>query len=66
MYTDFVFNGEGRGELGSALADMRFDTGLLRPYVDSQGRKVCTVKTGRTVPVKNSAGEFTFHEDGTS
>jgi len=66
MYTDFVFNGEGRGELGSALSDLRFDTGLLRPYFDSQGRKVCTVKTGRTVPVKNSAGEFTYNEDGTS
>ena len=65
MFTDFVLNGEGQGEFGSALAEVRFDPGLLRPYFDSQGNKVCTVKTGRMVPVKNAAGELVRNEDGT-
>jgi hypothetical protein len=42
VQTDFIMNGEGRGEFGSALAEMRFDPGLLRPYFDAQGNKVCT------------------------
>ncbi len=66
MFTDFILNGEGRGEFGSALAEVRFDPGLLRPYYDSQGRKVCTVKTGRMVPVKNAAGDIVRNNDGTS
>lgn len=66
MFTDFILNGEGRGEFGSALAEVQFDAGLLRPYYDSRGRKVCTVKTGRMVPVKNKAGEFVRNDDGTT
>lgn len=66
MFTDFIYNGQGRGEFGSALAEVQFDPGLLRPYYDSQGRKVCTIKTGRSVPVKNAQGDFVKNEDGTT
>lgn len=66
VQTDFVMNGEGRGEFGSALAEMRFDPGLLRPYFDSNGNKVCTIRTGRNVPVKNAQGDFVKNEDGTT
>jgi hypothetical protein len=66
VQTDFIMNGEGRGEFGSALAEMRFDPGLLRPYFDAQGNKVCTIRTGRRVPVKNAQGDFVRNEDGTT
>ena len=66
MFTDFILNGEGRGEFGSALAEVRFDPGLLRPYFDSKGNRVCTVKTGRMVPVKNEKGDFVRNADGTT
>lgn len=65
MFTDFVMNGEGRGELGSALADMRFDPGLLRPFIDSKGNKVCTINTGRVVSLKDANGQYVRNEDGT-
>lgn len=66
MFTDFIMNGEGRGEFGSALAEVRFDPGLLRPYYDSRGRKVCTVKTGRMVMARNRAGDIVRNTDGTT
>jgi len=65
MYTDFIMNGEGRGELGSALAEMRFDPGLLRPYYDHNGNKVCTVRTGRRVPQRDG-DNFVKNKDGTT
>lgn len=66
MFADFIMNGEGRGEFGSALAEVRFDPGLLRPYYDRQGNKVCTVKTGKMVPIKNAEGDFVYNSDGTA
>lgn len=66
MFTDFIMNGEGRGEFGAALAEVRFDPGLLRPYYDSRGRKVCTVKTGRMVMARNRAGDIVRNTDGTT
>ena len=66
MFRDFIVNGEGQGEFGSALADVGFDPGLLRPYYDNNGRKVCTVLTGRKVPVKNEKDEYVRNEDGTT
>jgi len=65
MYTDFIMNGEGHGELGSSLEAMRFDTGLARPYFDTDGTKVCTVRTGKRIPlVRNN--EIVRNEDGTT
>lgn len=66
MFRDFIQNGQGRGEFGSALAEIQFDPGLLRPYFDQNGRKVCTVKTGRTVPIQNADKTFVKNEDGTT
>jgi hypothetical protein len=55
MFTDFILNGEGRGNFGQALDRMgefpgsgvRYDTGLLRPY-NLNGRCHYTINTGRT------------------
>lgn len=51
MFVDFILNGEGTGPVGSLLNNMgvggvRFDPGLLRPYIDRKGRKCVTVNTG--------------------
>lgn len=54
MFTDFILNGQGHGEVGSVVGQMtnngesRWDSGLLRPYFDEYGNKVMTVNTGRT------------------
>lgn len=47
MFTDFVMNGQGHGTVGELLQGVRFDPGLLRPYFNEQGRRCCTVNTGR-------------------
>ena len=47
MFVDFVLNGQGMGPVGEQLSECRFDPGLLRPYIDDDGRKCVTVNTGR-------------------
>ncbi|MFA5056512.1 MAG: major capsid protein [Opitutaceae bacterium] len=47
MFTDFILNGQGHGDVAQMLGNCRFDPGLLRPYVDDNGRKCATVNTGR-------------------
>jgi hypothetical protein len=47
MFTDYVLNGQGFGEIGAALGEMRFDPGLNRPYLDSQDILCVTVNSGR-------------------
>jgi hypothetical protein len=48
MFVDFIQNGQGHGEVGEQLAGVRFDPGLLRPYLDERGKKCVTINTGRT------------------
>ena len=48
MYTDFVLNGQGNGPVGEIMAGTRFETGLLRPYIDHDGIKKVTINTGRS------------------
>ena len=47
MFTDYVLNGQGNGEVGAAVANMRFDPGLMRPFIDRKGHSCVTVNTGR-------------------
>lgn len=47
MFTDFILNGQAHGSMGEILQGTRFDPGLLRPYIDENGERVCTVNTGR-------------------
>lgn len=49
MFTDFVTNGTGSGEVGEGLQSVRFDPGLLRPYFNERGQKCAAVATGRMV-----------------
>ncbi|MEM2932565.1 MAG: DUF6260 family protein [Halobacteria archaeon] len=64
-YEDFILNGKGHGEVGSALADVRFDTGLLRPYFDERGRSCVLVNTGRKETRKGPDGKIITNRDGT-
>lgn len=47
MYRDFVLNGQPNGEVANAVAGCRFDSGLLRPYIEEDGHAYMTVNTGR-------------------
>jgi len=55
MFTsDFVLNGSGIGEIGQGLEAVRFEAGLLRPFIETdnghpyRGHRCVTVNTGRT------------------
>lgn len=37
MFVDYIFNGQASGPVGGQLEEMRFETGLLRPYIETQG-----------------------------
>lgn len=45
---DYVLNQQGHGEFAEALEGVKFDTGLLRPFIDDDNHKSCVVNTGRT------------------
>lgn len=48
MFTDFILNHKGHGQVGEVLEGVRFDPGLLRPYEEYPGGpRMCTVNTGR-------------------
>lgn len=44
---DFILNGVAHGEIAQMTDGLRFDPGLLRPYIDQHGRKCVTINTGR-------------------
>ncbi len=56
MFTDYILDGRGHGEFAESLGEVRFDTGLLRPWKDDRGRKLCTVNTGRKIKKVDSKG----------
>jgi hypothetical protein len=55
MFSDFILNGSGVGPVGEVLEGSRFDTGLLRPFFETNpespryGKKCVTVNSGRKV-----------------
>lgn len=44
---DLILNGRGHGPLGETLGGVNWDSGMLRPYFDKNGRPAVTVNTGR-------------------
>ena len=56
-FTDYILNGRGHGEFGQALQSVNFDPGLMRPWVNDNGKRVCTVNTGRKQRIKNESGK---------
>lgn len=57
MFTDFVLNGVGHGEVGTVFQGMRYDPGMLRPFIDQKGVPSITVNTGRMV-MDNRTGQY--------
>lgn len=57
MFTDFVLNGRGFGEVGTVLQGMRYEPGLLRPFIDQNGVPSVTVNSGRMV-MDNKTGMY--------
>src|SRR3989304_760800 len=50
MFQDFILNGQANGPVADTLAGVRFDPGLLRPYllpVDGRNLPAFTINTGR-------------------
>lgn len=53
-------NGRGytaNGEYGENLQNVHFDVGLLRPFIDGDGKRYCNVRTGRMVTNKEGKDE---------
>lgn len=47
MYTDFILNQAGHGEVGEMLQGLHFDPGYFRPFVGNDGQTYVTINTGR-------------------
>ncbi|MGL6095040.1 MAG: major capsid protein [Fimbriiglobus sp.] len=63
MFTDFIQNGVGHGDTGEALQGVRFDPGMLRPYVDERGRKKVVINTGRLRYDKKVGRHVPIHKE---
>jgi len=48
LQSDFVLNGQGHGEVGSLMGQMRFDPGMMRPYLDGERGRSVSITTGYT------------------
>ncbi len=44
---DWVTNGQGYGPVGEVMGGVKFDPGMLRPYIDERGHKCVTINTGK-------------------
>lgn len=58
MWTDFVLNGQATGEVAQQFAGVRFDPGMLRPYINRHGKRAVTACTGRMI-YNNQTGRHT-------
>lgn len=58
MFVDsFVLNGQGHGPAGEVFGQVRFDPGLMRPFIDSRNRHCAVINTGRTAYNKQTKRE---------
>lgn len=57
MFADFVLNGQGNGPVGSGLQEVRFEPGLLRPFISNSGQKCVSIPTGKVVVNKHTGKE---------
>jgi len=61
---DFILNGKGHGPVGEMVADVRYDTGLMRPFFDAKGNNCVLVNTGRQETKRNNNGELIVNAGG--
>lgn len=57
MFVDFVLNGQIHGPMAEGLSHVRFDTGMLRPFIDSNGNRCVMMDTGKRV-LNHDTGEY--------
>jgi len=63
---DLITNGRGQGEMASQIANGRFSTGggihfdpgLLRPVIQTDGKKYCRIQTGGMVQNKKDSANY--------
>lgn len=55
LQIDFLINGEPQGQLAGEMNQVRFDPGLMRPWIDGDGGRYMNVRTGRLI--ENEKGE---------
>lgn len=48
MYSDFILNGQGHGQVGQVMGQTRFEPGLNRIFVDNEGVRSLLINTGQT------------------
>lgn len=53
MFVDYVMNGQGHGEVGEGLSQLRYEPGLLRPFRDKNGKDYVTVN-GEAVTIRDA------------
>ena len=49
MFVDYIQNNAGHGPVGQALAQCRFEPGMMRPYFNRNGIPSVTINTGKTI-----------------
>ena len=64
MWTNFVLNGQGTGEVAQALGNVNFDAGLMRPWIGTDGKRYVTINTHRTETRKGSDGQLIRNSEG--
>jgi uncharacterized linocin/CFP29 family protein len=56
MEMDFVLNGQGHGDVASALMMNNFDTGALRPWIGNDGRSYVAITNAQGQPEAQPVG----------
>jgi len=46
VFVDYIQNGRGYGRVAEAMTGCNFEIDLLRPYIDSEGRRCVTINAG--------------------
>lgn len=60
MFVDYVLNGQGFGDVGRQMSEIRYDPNMLRPYLDERGQRCVTINTGRMIK-DNKTGKMVPH-----
>lgn len=56
--TDFIVNGRAHGEVAERFADINYEPGILRPYIDKNNKRVCAINTGEFKPRRTAEGQL--------
>jgi hypothetical protein len=60
--TDFVLDGNPQGDTAEQMAEVNYDSGLYRPYIDRQGRRCVDVNVGKQYDPKLGRDRVTWEK----